>query len=136
MKFILVLIYLILSVSGLIFMKLGGNPGTVAIKDGNISMVMNLISGLGFICYIGSFLLFTRIVVMFDLSYILPLVTGIVQVLVLLAAHYIFKENISFIEIIGASLIIIGIVIMNLNSTNNNNIEKTKINTQQMIQNK
>ncbi|MEG1363252.1 MAG: hypothetical protein RSC92_02290, partial [Clostridia bacterium] len=101
MKFILVLIYLILSVSGLIFMKLGGNPGTVAIKDGNISMVMNLISGLGFICYIGSFLLFTRIVVMFDLSYILPLVTGIVQVLVLLAAHYIFKENISFIEIIG-----------------------------------
>lgn len=136
MKFILVLIYLILTVSGLIFMKLGGNPGTVAIKDGNISMVMNLISGLGFICYIGSFLLFTRIVVMFDLSYILPLVTGIVQVLVLLASYYIFKENISITGIIGACLIIIGIVIMNVSSANNNNIEKAKVNTQQIVQNK
>ena len=45
------------------------------------------ISALGFICYIISFLLYTRIVMMFqNLSYITPICTGIVQILVLIAS--------------------------------------------------
>ena len=118
MKFILVVVYLILTVSGLVFIKLGGNPGTFAIKNGDINFAMNWISAIGFICYICSFLLFTRIVVIFDLSYILPLTTGIVQVIVLIASYYIFKENISVYGLIGASLIIIGVVIMNIKVDN------------------
>jgi len=114
MRVVLVVIYLILTVCGLIFMKLGGNPGTLAIKDNNIAMSMNLISGIGFLCYICSFLLFTRIVVMFDLSYIFPLCMGIVQIATLIAAYFVFKENISLQGLIGVSLIIIGIVVMNV----------------------
>jgi drug/metabolite transporter (DMT)-like permease len=52
-------------------------------------------------------------VVMFDLSYITPLCTGIVQILTLIASKIIFKENISIQGIIGASIIIIGLLIMN-----------------------
>lgn len=125
MKVVLVIVYLISTIAGLIFMKLGGNPGTIAIKDNNIAMSMNVISGAGFACYIFSFLLFTRIVVMFDLSYIFPICTGIVQVITLIASYYIFKENISVQGVIGASLIIVGIIIMNIKFKN---VDNTKLN--------
>ena len=114
MKIILVVIYLILTISGLILMKKGGNPGTFSMQNGNFTFGMNFISLLGFICYIGSFLLFTRMVVMFDLSYIMPICTGIVQVFTLFASYLVFKEEISLQGVIGAVLIIIGIIVMNV----------------------
>lgn len=117
MKFVLVIAYLILTVCGLILMKLGGNPGTLALKEGTITFGMSIISGIGFICYLCSFLLFTRIVVMFDLSYIFPICTGIVQILTLIASAIVFKENITMQSAIGAAIIIIGIIIMNLKQT-------------------
>lgn len=113
MKIILIAIYTVLTISGLVLMKKGGNPGTVTVQNGDITLGMNLISLAGFICYICSFLLFTRIVVMFDLSYIMPICTGIVQVITLIASYFVFKEQISKQGVIGAALVIIGIVVMN-----------------------
>ena len=118
MQIILIIIYLILTVSGLILMKLGGNTGTLAFNNGNMNFGISLVSLAGFICYICSFLLFTRLVVMFDLSYIMPLTTGIVQVLSLVASKLIFKENFTWQAVLGASLVIIGIIIMNYKKTN------------------
>ena len=115
MQYLLIGIYLILTVAGLVFMKLGGNPGTLAVKDGTITLGMSIVSGIGFLCYLCSFLLFTRVVIMFDLSYIYPITTGIVQILTLVASATVFKENISVQSIIGASVIILGIIIMNFN---------------------
>ena len=113
MQIILVIIYLILTISGLVLMKLGGNPGSLAFENGNMNFGISLISLAGFICYIGSFLLFTRLVVMFDLSYIMPISTGITQILSLVASKMIFKEEISTYGIIGASLVIVRIIVMN-----------------------
>lgn len=113
MEIALVICYLILTMSGLVLMKLGGNTGTISINSGEVSFGISPISLVGFICYIGSFLLFTKMVVMFDLSYILPLCTGITQVLTLIFSKVIFKENISIQGLIGASIIILGIIIMN-----------------------
>ena len=113
MKFILVGIYVILTLSGLVLMKLGGNPGSFSMVEGNINFGISPISLIGLICYICSFLLFTRIVVMFDLSYIMPLTTAIVQILTLVAAKVVFKENFTTQGIIGASIVIIGVLIMN-----------------------
>ena len=114
LKLFLVCIYLVLTLSGLTLMKKGGNPGKIKINKKEISLSMSPISALGFVCYLGSFLLFTRIVVMFDLSYIMPIVTGIIQIVTLIVANMFFKEKISKKSIIGASLIIIGIFIMNV----------------------
>ena len=114
MKIVLIIIYLILTVSGVTLMKLGGNPGTISINEGNFNFGMSLISAAGFICYICSFLLFTRIVVMFDLSYIMPICTGITQILTLIAAAVIFKEQFTWQSIAGASAVIIGIILMNI----------------------
>ena len=60
MKIILVIIYLILTVAGLVFMKLGGNSGEIAVKEGIFNFNISLISALGFLCYLCSFLLFTK----------------------------------------------------------------------------
>lgn len=114
MQVVLVLIYLVLTISGLVLMKKGGNPGSIALESGNINFGMSLISLAGFVCYICSFLLFTRIVVMFDMSYIMPICTGIVQILSLIAAKLIFKEEITLYGVIGAILVIIGIIVMNI----------------------
>ena len=114
MKIVLVIVYLILTMSGLIFMKLGGNTGSFSMNSGNVNFAISPVSLLGFVCYIGSFLLFTKMVIMFDLSYITPICTGIVQILTLIFSKIVFKENISIQGIIGASLIIIGLIIMNL----------------------
>lgn len=113
MQFIIIGIYLLLTMSGLILMKLGGNTGSFAMEDGNINFGISPISLIGFICYIGSFFIYTRMVVMFDLSYITPLCTGIVQILTLIASKIIFKENITTQGIVGASIIILGLLIMN-----------------------
>lgn len=117
MKFVLVLIYLVLTLSGLILMKKGGNPGSLSVSEGTAKFGISLISLAGLVCYLCSFLLFTRIVVMFDLSFIMPICTGIVQVLTLVASKFIFKENITTAGIIGASLVIVGIVVMNWKQT-------------------
>lgn len=117
MKYIFVVIYLVLTLSGLIFMKLGGNSGSLALNNGTINFSINWISAIGFVCYLCSFLLFTKIIIMFDLSYIMPLVTGIVQIGTLIASKIVFKEIITIQGLIGASIIIVGIVVMNLPQT-------------------
>ena len=118
MKIVLVLIYLVLTISGLVLMKKGGNPGSITMNKGDINFGINLISLLGFICYIGSFLIFTRLVVMFDLSYIMPICTGIVQTLTLVASYFVFKEQITKQGLLGACLVIV---------RNSNNEYKNKV---------
>lgn len=114
MKVALVIIYLILTTTGLILMKKGGNSGNIGFAGSELNFNISLISLLGFICYICSFLLFTRLVIMFDLSYIIPLCAAITQILALIAAKVIFKEEISTTSLIGVVVIIIGIVLMNI----------------------
>lgn len=114
MKIVMVIIYLVLTVSGLILMKKGGNSGSIAIENQNFNFNINLISAAGFVCYLFSFILYTRIIVIFDLSYITPICTGIVQILILVASKIVFKENMTTTSIIGASIVIIGVIIMNL----------------------
>ncbi len=114
---IMIIIYISLSISGLVLMKVGGNPGTISMLDGNINLGISPVSLIGFICYIGSFFLFTRMVVVFELSYIMPLTTGIVQVLSLISSKLVFKEEFSTTGIIGAVIIIIGVVVLNWKTT-------------------
>ena len=59
---------------------------------------------------------------MFELSYIFPICTGIVQILSLIASKFILKENISVQALIGVSFIIIGILVMNIPKQINSNM--------------
>ena len=113
MQYVLIGVYLCLTVAGLVFMKLGGNPGSLEVKDGTVTLGMSIISGIGLVCYLCSFFFFLRVVIMFDLSYIYPIVTGIVQILTLVASALVFKEHMTAQSVIGAIIIIVGIIIMN-----------------------
>ncbi|HOZ54942.1 MAG TPA: hypothetical protein PK993_02710 [Clostridia bacterium] len=116
MRFLLVGVYIVLTILGIVLIKRGGNAGAISIKEGNLLFGISYISLIGFICYVLSFLIYTRVITMFDLSYITPIVTGIVQISILIASFFIFKEQINKYGIIGASLIIIGVIVMNINS--------------------
>ncbi|MBQ9024292.1 MAG: hypothetical protein IJ105_03610 [Bacilli bacterium] len=111
MKYILTIIYLFCTTGGITFMKLGGDSLSLSFKNG-FTFKIGAVTFLGFFLYLVSFLLWQRMVVKYDLSTMVPIVTGIVQILVLLVGHFIFKESLSVISIVGAILIIGGIILM------------------------
>lgn len=119
-KYLLVFLFIVLTLAGLILMKLGGNVGTISFNESNIFLTFNIISLIGFVSYILSFLVYTNIVVKFDLSYISPVTSGITQVFTLLAGILLFNEIVSIKSIIGIVLIIVGIVVMNFKKINSN----------------
>jgi len=87
MRIIMIIVYLIFTVSGLILMKKGGNAGKITMGSGEFAFSMSWISALGFICYIISFLLFTRIIMMFEnVSYISPICNGIAQACIVISS--------------------------------------------------
>lgn len=111
MKYVFVIIYLICTTGGITFMKLGGDSLKLNFSNG-LSFSMGWKTFTGFLLYLISFLLWQKLIVKYDLSIMVPIVTGIVQILVLLIGHFVFKESISVVSLIGAILIIGGIVIM------------------------
>lgn len=115
MKLLITAIYLLLSSGGLVLMKMGADAISVAISKETFSFSINWISMLGLICYIGSFFLFSFVLVKkFDLTYIMPIISGVSQILIIIAGLTIFKEHISNFGIIGIFLVIAGIVMLNI----------------------
>ena len=75
MKYIFTIIYILFTTLGLVFMKLGqNNPLTISFKNG-VMMKIGFVSLLGFLFYICSFLLWQKLLVSFDLSFIVPIAT-------------------------------------------------------------
>lgn len=115
MKILSIIIYLILTVGGLILVKAGSGNIQIAIQDGTFNFSMGLKAMLGFIAYIGSFLIYTFYIIKnFDLSYIYPIITAITQILIILAGVFIFKEQLNAYAIGGIVLIIVGVILVNI----------------------
>jgi drug/metabolite transporter (DMT)-like permease len=113
MKYILITIYIALTTGGLFCMKSGGDSLSIALKNG-FTLKMGYVTALGFLLYICSFLLWQKLLATYDLSYIVPITTGIVQVIILMFSYFIFKENISAINFVGIILVIIGVVLISI----------------------
>ena len=94
-------------------MKSGGDSLQISLKNG-FSFNLGYITALGFVLYICSFLLWQKLIATYDLSYIVPITTGIVQVIILLFSYFIFKEHISLVNFIGIVLIIAGIILVSI----------------------
>ncbi len=115
LNIILVVAYLIFSVAGILLMKAGN---IIVLGEGNFfehSINVNFLSIIGMVSYIVSFLLWVFIIPRFDLSYIVPLVLGISQVLILAGSYFIFNDMIDSTQLIGIIAIIAGVVLLNLN---------------------
>lgn len=113
MKYLLCCIYLCFSVTGLVFMKLGSMDNATPFFE-VFGIKFTVQSVIGYVSYIISFLLYTIIITKFDLSYIIPILGGIVNVVVLVVGILLLKEKATWLSLVGSGMIIMGIVIMNI----------------------
>ena len=114
MQYILCVVYLIFSLSGMTFMKLGSMAENMrAILVPVVNLRITPLSLVGYLCYGISFLMYTVIITKFDLGFISPILSGISNIGILLIAFFVFKEHFTMSSAIGAVLIIAGVMIMN-----------------------
>lgn len=115
MKYVLIIIYLILTVSGLILYKKGANSNFIfEIKNNALNIKLSLISIIGLGCYLMSFLMYMLILPKFDLTFIYPLMTAISYIGIYILSIFILNESVTTLGIIGSLIIMIGIFIANI----------------------
>lgn len=113
MKYGLCVLYLLFSLSGLTFIKLGSLEGRKVIFQ-ILQMKFTLFSFIGYFCYMVSFLLYTFVITKFDLSYIIPLLGGIINILIFIIGIEVFHEKFTLFSMMGCLCIVIGVWFMNL----------------------
>jgi small multidrug resistance pump len=111
----LMIIYIIFTVSGLILFKLGANSsGIEIIANGIMNLQISITSFIGICCYGCSFIIYLLLLTKNNVSFLFPIITGIVYICVLAASVLILKEKITSISLIGSSLILIGVMLVAL----------------------
>lgn len=106
--------YLICTVSGLLFIKLGSKDTELIVKNHAISMNISLLIVLGLLFYIASFLLWIKILKNNDLGYIVALTTGLSQVLIISVSAIFLDERITMFKGLGIAVTLVGVVLINL----------------------
>lgn len=113
---LLTVLYIITTTSGLILLKLGTDSGSfVSFVGGKLAWNINLPSVAGIALYGASFLIYMYLVSKFELGYIIPLTTAFVYIIIFIASFLIFHETFTVLKIIAISMIILGVVLLNLN---------------------
>ncbi|PRR83047.1 EamA family transporter [Clostridium vincentii] len=113
-NYILIGVYMVLTVSGVILFKLGvEKEPLVSISIGMSSFKISFISILGLLSYVCSFLMYMFLISKFDLTYIVPVTTGVISVATFILAVLIFKETLTLSKIAGSILILLGVAIIN-----------------------
>lgn len=107
-------IYVILSSMGIILFKLGASEASVSLTKGLFNFQMSYISMIGLLCYLLSFVLWMYIIANKNVSYIVPLGLGLTNVMILVGSYFILGESISMINIVGAAVILIGVLIISM----------------------
>ena len=111
---ILITIYIISTVMGLVLIKMGGHNLSLTFNSMGLNFSISFKTMLGFTFYIMSFFLWIIILSKPEtkLSIIFPIVTVIVQTLIIISGVLIFKEKINTIQLLGIFLAILGIVLI------------------------
>lgn len=113
MFYLIYVLYILFSIGGLFLIKTGGTNTTIILSEKNISMNIDLKMVIGLMIYIISFLLYVWIIKNQNLSYIVPLTAGILNVISVIIGVVVLKEKISYIGVVGILFVIVGIVLMN-----------------------
>jgi len=107
------ILYILLSVSGLILFKLGIKHTQIGIIEKEIiNLQISFTSLLGIFCYLSSFLIYLFLLSRNAISFLLPVMTGIIYVSVLTASILILKEKVTLMSIIGSLFILIGLILI------------------------
>ncbi|MCX4374683.1 hypothetical protein [Thomasclavelia cocleata] len=115
MKYILCGVYVVFSVLGLTLIKVGGSQEINShLEIPIVNIAVSIWSFVGIICYAISFLLYLIVISKFNLGFIIPILGGVINIMILIVAYFILKEALTFHMLLGAVIIVIGIVIMNI----------------------
>ena len=105
--------YIVFAIAGSSLLKAGSSDKisslfTVPLINLRVSAIMLI----GFACYGVSFILYTILLSKNDLSFITPVITGCVYVLLMITAFVFFHEPITATKIIGSLLVLAGVILM------------------------
>lgn len=115
MQLIMILIYVVCAIFGIVFFKLGANEAfSVTVSHTLISLRISWLSVLGLLLYLCSFIIYMFLIAKNQLSYLIPVLTGVLYILTFLSSVIVFKEDVHLQHYIGSIFILLGIVIMNL----------------------
>ena len=107
------ILYIFLTVSGLILFKLGMNSAQIEIiEKGILNLKISFISLIGIFCYLSSFIIYLFLLSRNAISFLLPVMTGIIYISVLTASILILKEKVTLISIVGSLFILIGLILI------------------------
>ena len=112
-KYILFLIYILISVTGMALIKSGGTASSLSLREGMLGLSVNIKYLIGMATYATSFMLYLIVLPRFDLSIFGPMAGSSIIVLSVLAGALIFGEKLDFWHILGVVLIIGGIFLIN-----------------------
>lgn len=113
MNWLLCALYLLFTNLGVVFMKLGGDSLKISFTSG-FNFKIGFYTFVGFIFYLCSFVLWQKLLVSNNLSYVIPILTGAAQVISCILAFSFFKETITIYNIVGIVLIVGGIFLLTL----------------------
>lgn len=111
----IILIYVELSVSGLLLLKIGTTKSfSFSLQSGNFNFQFSGILLIGLVLYLLA--LITSLIAMktIDLSIFYPVSASLGYILVCLLSYFVLKEQITKEQLMGMIFILIGIVLMNL----------------------
>ena len=112
--FFYIIIYLLSSAFGLIFLKSSLNGQTINSLADAFRLFISFNFILGLILYVTSFVVWIFVMSRKDLSYIYPIVIGLSYVIVMTLSWLVLKESLTIGKALGALIICIGVIIITL----------------------
>lgn len=116
MFIIILIIYICLSVGGVVLFKLGTQkaPIVLSLQKRTFEFHIAFESILGLLCYVASFLIYMYLISVYNLNYIAPIAAGSTYILTIVASYFIFKEPFTSFQSVGIFLIFGGVILMNI----------------------
>lgn len=115
MNILLIILYCVFTVTGLILFKYGSNQAFIFIIKSNLLQIkLSVFSIIGLCFYILSFFIYVLLIPKYNLSYIIPFTSALTYLSIFLLSIFILKENITMISILGALIVFVGIILINI----------------------
>lgn len=115
MQIITIILYAVISVTGLSLVKLGSHhPLSFAVGADGFSVGAGWMTLLGLVLYVISFLIYMTLVAKNNLTYLTPVSSAVVYILTTLVSLVLFRETMTPMQWVGWSFILVGAFLMNL----------------------
>lgn len=113
-KYILIIIYTVLGVSGMTMLRLGAQShASLNITKAFVGIEFSWVSLCGVFLYGLSFLLYTLLISRYELSYLFPMLTAMTYMGILATSIFVFHESFSAMKILGSLLVLVGVILLN-----------------------